>query len=134
MHGPRSGSGRPLALPPSRAGLSGVGCVAIDTDSANANALSGAPRFEPSSNGVPPRELVKALRHEYTGKVCEVMFDCFGDFEGFVLSDCHGSHTLKTRKRGIEEVVLRACKDRLLLTVSVEGHERRICGLAIRCG
>lgn len=36
----------------------------------------------PSPNGVPP----KAFEHEYTGKVREVVFDCFGDFEGLVLS------------------------------------------------
>jgi hypothetical protein len=63
-----------------------------------------------------------------------LLSDCFGDFEGFVLSDCDGSRPFKTRKRVIEEVVLRACKDRLWLTVDVEGQERRICGLAIRCG
>ena len=88
----------------------------------------------PSPNGVPPEDLVKAIEHVYTGKVCEVFFDCFGDFEGFVLSDCCGSHAFKTRERMIGEIALRACKERLLLSVYVErGHEYRILKLVIRC-
>ena len=66
------------------------------------------------------------------GKVCEVLFDCFGDFEGFVLSDCHGAHTFRTRQHGIAAIALRACKERLLLSVYVKGHEHRICKLVIR--
>ena len=66
------------------------------------------------------------------GKVCEVLFDCFGDFEGFVLSDCNGAHTFRTRQHGIAEIALRACKERLLLSVYVKSHEHRICKLVIR--
>jgi hypothetical protein len=84
----------------------------------------------PSPNGVP----VKALEYEYTGKVREVVFDCFGDFEGFVLTDCHHKHVFKTRERGLEEIILRACQQRLLLSVYVEeGEKHRICKLVIRC-
>ena len=87
----------------------------------------------PSPNGVPPKQIVEATEHEYTGKVCEVLFDCHGDFEGFVLSDCGDAHTFKTRERGIEEIVLRACKEQLLLSVYVEiEHEHRIHKLVIR--
>lgn len=87
----------------------------------------------PSPNGVPVRDRVKVYEKEYTGKVSEVIFDCFGDFEGFVLSDCCSTHAFKTRERGIEEVVLRACKEQLLLSVFVKGgHEHRICKLVIR--
>lgn len=91
----------------------------------------------PSPNGVPVKECVEcvaAFDHGYTGKVCEVLFDCFGDFEGFVLRDCCGTHAFKTRECGISEIVLRACRERLLLSVYVEGrHELRIRKLAIRC-
>jgi hypothetical protein len=88
----------------------------------------------PSPNGIPPEQIAKAIDHEYTGKICGVLFDCFGDFEGFVLKDCKGSHAFKTRERGIEEVVLRACKERLLVSVFVaSGHEHRILRLVIRC-
>ena len=88
----------------------------------------------PSPNGVPPRNLVKAAEHEYTGKICEVLFDCFGDFEGFVLCDCHGTHTFRTREREIGEIALRVCKERFRLSVFVQGgHDHRICRLVIRC-
>jgi hypothetical protein len=87
----------------------------------------------PSPNGVPVRDHVKIYEKEYTGKVTEVIFDCFGDFEGFVLSDCCSTHAFKTREHGIEEVVLRACKEQLLLSVFVKGgHEHRIYKLVIR--
>ena len=78
---------------------------------------------------VPPAK----TRTEFTGKVCEVLYDCFGDFEGFVLSDCLGHHTFKTRERGIGEIVLRACRQRTRLTVYVGGHEGRITKLVLRC-
>lgn len=88
----------------------------------------------PSPHGVPPECITKITEHEYTGKVCEVLFDCFGDFEGFVLTDCKGAHAFKTRERGIEEIVLRACRERLLLSVYISaGQGKRIYRLAIRC-
>jgi hypothetical protein len=88
----------------------------------------------PSPNGIPPKQIIGVKEHEYTGKVCEVLFDCFGDFEGFVLSDCDDEHTFKTRERGIEEIVLRAGKERLLLSVYVTADDKhRILRLVIRC-
>lgn len=87
----------------------------------------------PSPVGVLPRKPLPS-EHVYTGKVCEIHFDCFGCFDGFVLESCKDSHAFKTRERGIEEIVLRACKERLMLTVVVEpGHEHRICKLTISC-
>jgi hypothetical protein len=87
----------------------------------------------PSPNGVPLEDHGEPSEHEYSGNVCEVLFDCFGDFEGFVLSDCYGRRVFRTRQHGIGEIVLRACRQRLLLSVCVEGeHEHRIRGLAIR--
>jgi len=71
---------------------------------------------------------------EHTGKVCEVLFDCFGDFEGFVLETCSESRRFKTRESGIANLVLRACRDRLLLSIFVErGPAQKICKLAVRC-
>jgi hypothetical protein len=95
---------------------------------------SGA--IQPSPTGVPPQQLLPPVKagNEYTGKVCEILFDCFGDFEGFTLTSCEGEHTFKTRECGLAEIVIRACKERLLVTVGVDperGH--RICRIAIRC-
>jgi hypothetical protein len=90
--------------------------------------------IQPSPNGVPRRQLLEPAKHEYTGKVREIVFGCFGDFEGLVLATCDSTHTFKTRECGVAEIVMRACRERLSLTVCVEsGHTDRICGLAIRC-
>lgn len=62
---------------------------------------------------------------DWTGKVCEVIFDCFGDFEGFVLETCSGQHRFVTRERGIGDLALRACKERLVLSVITDRHRIR---------
>lgn len=69
---------------------------------------------------------------EYTGKVVEVSYDCFGDLEGFVLGDCCMPKVFKTKEKAIGEIALRACKDRLLLTVFIErGHDDCIVKIAL---
>jgi hypothetical protein len=84
--------------------------------------------------GVPGR-LHKPKAEAFTGKVSKVFFDCFGDFAGFVLTSCETSRHFKTTEKGIGELVLRACKDRLTLTVRVHcGHEERIGEIIVRCG
>jgi murein tripeptide amidase MpaA len=71
----------------------------------------------------------------YTGKVSEVIFDCFGDFEGFVLARCDGSHRFRSTERAIRELVLRACKERLWISVSVNrSPEKKICGISVHSG
>lgn len=102
--------------------------------SARVDGLGGnAQAIPPSLSGIPPEISVPDAQQEFTGKVCEVRFDCHGDFVGFVLCDCDGLHTFTTREPGIREVVLRACKERLLLCVCADRQERRICKLTIRC-
>jgi hypothetical protein len=93
--------------------------------------------IKPSLQGVPVVGIYKEKR-EQTGKVCEVMYDCFGDFEGFILSSCSDScsekHLFRSREKAIGEIVLRACKERLLVSVLVEGKEpEKICKIVIRC-
>ncbi len=98
--------------------------------------LGGNPdEIPPSVTGAPhkkehPCEPVR----EYTGKVTEVVYDCFGDIEGFVMSDCCEKHAFKTREREVGQLALRACRERLELTVYVEDEkERRIMRIAVRC-
>lgn len=100
------------------------------------NAFGGnAGAILPSPNGVPPP---KGIPHrgefdEFTGKVCEVIFDCFGDFEGFVLETCSSIHCFASRERAIGELVLRACRERLVISVVTErAHEHRIRKLIVR--
>jgi hypothetical protein len=70
---------------------------------------------------------------EFTGKVSEVIFDCFGDFVGFVLCTCSTDHRFHSRERAICDIVLRACKERLMMSVFVERErEHKIKELVIR--
>jgi hypothetical protein len=90
----------------------------------------------PSVQGVPVKTNAFNSEHcQHTGKVCQVIFDCFGDFEGFVLSDCSDKHLFKCKEKGIAEIVLRACKERLTLSVCVcekkKGNE--ICKIIVQC-
>jgi hypothetical protein len=66
-----------------------------------------------------------------TGEVSRVLYDCFGRFEGFELLTCDQAHAFETCQRGVEEVVLRACRDRLLLTVW--SRDGRMVRMAISC-
>ncbi len=71
--------------------------------------------------------------HCYTGKVCEVIFDCFGDFEGFILESCDGRHRFRSSEVGIGRLVLKACQDRLWLSVCVREDDRdRIHEIIVR--
>jgi hypothetical protein len=73
-------------------------------------------------------------RECYTGKVAEVIFDCFGDFEGFVLESCDQRHHFHTREKGIEKLVMQACRERLLLTVCLNRkHDEKIAEIVVRC-
>jgi len=88
----------------------------------------------PSPNGAPAPAGGESDVVSFTGRVKTVNYDCFGCFEGFVLEDCCDKRTFATRDQAIAEVVLRACKDHLLLTVYVDrssGH--CIHRLAIQC-
>ncbi len=65
------------------------------------------------------------------GKVAEVLFDCHGDFCGFVLDECCARPVFETRERAIGELVLRACHDGMRLCVTVDGTCGRIVRLAV---
>jgi hypothetical protein len=107
-----------------------IGYIAARIDGLGGDSTS----IEPSPNGVPVTGIDHGKEQEFSGRVCQILFDCFGEFEGFVLSDCCRNHTFRTRERAIGELALRACKDRLLLSVYVdEGCENRIRKLVIRC-
>ena len=68
---------------------------------------------------------------ELCGKVAEVLFDCHGGFEGFVLDDCCERRRIETRERGVAELVLRACHQNLTVCVRLCPKTGRIEGLAI---
>jgi len=58
-----------------------------------------------------------------TGKVVGLVFDRFGDFEGFVVETKEGEvRTFRSRERRVLELVTRALEERILITV-VHGRE-----------
>ncbi|HEY2554233.1 MAG TPA: hypothetical protein VGI15_03205, partial [Candidatus Cybelea sp.] len=102
--------------------------------------LGGDPQSIPPSLGgyrpghgiVPGRPSGSDTGEEFTGKVGEVLFDCFGDFVGFVLADCCERRAFECRERDLGELALRALKERLTLTVVIAGKESRIVRLVVR--
>lgn len=60
----------------------------------------------------------------HSGKVAELIYDCHGDFEGFVLEDCDDRRVFKACERSMEEVVRRACRDRMRVTVNTGQRDR----------
>jgi hypothetical protein len=71
-------------------------------------------------------------RHDMTtGRVARILYDCFGDFEGFVLETCSSRHTFKSCEAGIEAIALRVCDGRL--RVSVKHENGCVKQLAVVC-
>lgn len=86
------------------------------------SALGGDPaQIPPSSSGEgghkpsPPRVCV-------TGKISGLLFDRFGDFEGFLLDTEHGEREYLSREKHMAELAERAWRERLRITVCAERH------------
>jgi hypothetical protein len=86
---------------------------------ADPNGLPGRPR--PGAGE--PGELE---RLGFTGKVSGILYDRFGDFEGFLLDTEAGERRFSSREHTIEDIATRAWKERTLIIVYVrEGHPHR---------
>jgi hypothetical protein len=107
--------------------------------SARIEGLGGDPNaIPPSPEGAPATKDAGKKEHAaFTGKVIEVVYNCFGDLEAFVLGDCCTPRVFRTRERAIGEIALRACRERMLVTVHVKKDEREreecIQRLVIKC-
>jgi hypothetical protein len=102
--------------------------------SARVDGLGGdSTSIGPSPDGAPVRD-GKGREHCFTGRVCEVVFDCFGEFEGFVLRDCRERRAFRSCEPAMRDLVLRACRQRLELTVYVEeGADPDIRRVVVTC-
>lgn len=108
-----------------------IGYVAARVDGLGGNAAE----IEPSLQGVPV-QASKGQAQRHVGRICEVAYDCFGDFEGFVLvSCCAERQTFRSRRKGIGALALLACEKQLTVTVVVDGPSKSeaICGLLLGC-
>jgi hypothetical protein len=104
----------------------------VEYISARVAGLGGDPNSIPPSPDGAPVQVAPGLV-TYTGKVIEVIYNCFGHLEGFVLEDCDDVHTFKTRECEIGEIALRACQHGMLLSVFVEEGKTKIRKLVLRC-
>jgi hypothetical protein len=87
----------------------------------------------PSLTYVPPLPLPHHRPEpEHCGKVCEVQFDCHGEFTGFVLDDCCERHVFHSRSKGIGELAVKACRDGLTVCVTLCKDGKTIGGLTIK--
>jgi hypothetical protein len=78
----------------------------------------------PTGDGIPKRrhrESEKCI--VFTGKIVGLVFDRFGDFEGFLLDSEDGEQAFHSRERKIEGLVERAWHERLRVTVRVDRDE-----------
>jgi hypothetical protein len=95
----------------------------------NPDDVAPSPTGNPRTSKVPPGE-----RKQFTGKVSSILYDCHGDFEGFILNSCEEQKVFKSCERAFEEVVRRACSDRAKITVYVDGSkENRLLQLEVHC-
>ena len=85
--------------------------------------LGGDPStIEPSPSGEPGRPKPGEGRC-LTGKVVGLIFDDFGDFEGFILDADHRKHKFFSRERHVEQLAERAWRERLRITVCAARHD-----------
>jgi hypothetical protein len=81
----------------------------------------------PSGHGRKPTRRPELVT--FTGKVCRLLYGCFGEFEGFEVHDCDERKRFVSCDSGIERVVLTACRDGLHLSVFYDpasNHPKRL--------
>ena len=71
--------------------------------------------------GHPEPEGEERLR--FTGKIAGLIFDGFGDFEGFLLDTEDGERKFYSREKEIEELAERVWRESSRITVVAERHE-----------
>jgi hypothetical protein len=82
--------------------------------------LGGDPdHIKPSPSGG-PEEHQKLHERRLSGKVREVIFDRFGDIEGFLLDTFGEERVVKSHEPGIARVVLEAARHRWLVDVYLD--------------
>jgi hypothetical protein len=100
----------------------------IDQIAARVQGFGGDPfKIPPSPIGAIPGPVKHPIElHEsaFTGKVTGLIYDRFGDFEGFVVVTEEGhERTFRSREREIEALVDRVWSQGIVLTVIVHDHD-----------
>jgi hypothetical protein len=103
----------------------------IKYSSARLDGIGGDSSQVPASlTWTPPLPGEDGVGHPHTrdlcGKVTEIIFDCHGELEGFVLDDCCGSRLLESHEPGMADLVLRACRQNLSVCIRLCPETSRI--------
>lgn len=111
-----------------------LGMISDRVDGLDGDASQIPPSYEgyPAAERGPGSHGGARHREEFTGKVAEVRYGCFGDVEEFVLCSCGTDRTFRACEPAVAELLLRALRERLLVSVLVE--DGRVDRLAIRAG
>ena len=83
--------------------------LAAASDQVEPSPTGAGPSGEPTDEHEPPLA--------FDGKVVGVIYDCFGDFEGFLLDDCSDEVHFYSKEREIEYLVRLAWRERMAITV-----------------
>jgi hypothetical protein len=95
----------------------------VDEIAQRVKALGGDPdRIKPSPSGG-PEEHGKVAERRLSGKVREVIFDRFGDFEGFLLDTFDEERLVESHEPGIGKIMLEAARERWLVDVYLDSGE-----------
>ncbi len=91
------------------------------------HSLGGDPsQIPPSLTGYHPGPVhgLGKAHEEFTGKVIAIVYDRFGDFEGFRLLTEEGHEiSFRGREAEVESLIYRAWEERILITVRVHSHD-----------
>jgi len=103
-----------------------VGALGGDPDQ-----VHGSPTGEPHGTGHGDEEVPECPPVDrgpvchFDGKVVGLIYDCFGDFEGFVLDDCGREFRFRAREHEIEKLAREAWYKRIAITVVARATDQR---------
>jgi hypothetical protein len=88
-------------------------------------AIIASPTGDGRKHHPPPKHGHEHERHyRHTGKIAGLLFDRFGDFEGFILDTEDGDRSFYSRERDMRDLAERGWKERLRITVFADWDER----------
>lgn len=67
-----------------------------------------------------------------SGEIAQILYDCFGRFEGFVLETCDREYRFDSCHRRLEKVVMKACRHQLQVAVSFD-RKRKVRRIVVDC-
>jgi Galactose oxidase-like, Early set domain len=89
--------------------------------------------IEPSTHVGRQRPDEKRTPSTTTGRVAEILYDCAGQFSGFILEDCERRYGFDSCEPGFEAVIREACATRARLTVTTQAGQRRPIKVSRHC-